>query len=80
LAGNAVALKELQTAEKLNPGDPSVHWRLGRYYQTLGEKAEAKVQFNKARNLQQADQESIREKLHQVDAKPDRQETISQPK
>jgi tetratricopeptide (TPR) repeat protein len=74
------ALSELQTAEKLNPGDPLVHWRLGRFYQSLGQKVEAKGQFDKARNLQQAEQQSIREKLHQVDVQSEGQKADSEPK
>jgi tetratricopeptide (TPR) repeat protein len=64
------ALRELKSAEKLNPGDPTVHWNLGRLYQSIGRRVEAKAEFEKTRNLQNAKQESLREKMHQVNAAP----------
>lgn len=64
------ALRELKIAEKLGPGDPMVHWHLGRLYQSTGQKLEAKAEFEKTRNLQNANQESLREKMHQAGTKP----------
>lgn len=77
---NDDALKELKKAEKLRPEDPTIHWRLGRFYQSVGRKAEAKSEFDRARNLQQADEQSLREKLHQVDSKPAEQKGDADPK
>lgn len=67
---NKDALRELQTAEKLTPNDPMVHWHLGRLYQSTGKKVEAKAEFEKTRSLQNAKQESLREKMHQVGNTP----------
>jgi tetratricopeptide (TPR) repeat protein len=64
------AVRELKTAEGLSPGDPSIHWRLGRFYASIGRKAEAKAEFDKTRNMQQAKEQSLREQMHQVEAKP----------
>ena len=69
------AVRELKTAEKLSPDDPSIHWRLGRFYQSMGRKAEAKAEFDKTRNMQRAKEQSLREQMHQVEAKPAAQNT-----
>lgn len=74
------ALRELQTAEQLSPGDPTVHWRLGRFYQSAGRKVEAKAEFDKARSQQQAEEQSLREKMHQADIKPTGPKVDAQPK
>ena len=60
------AVRELKTAEKLSPDDPSIHWRLGRFYQSIGRKAEAKAEFDKTRNMQQAKEQSLQEQMRQV--------------
>ncbi len=64
------ALRELQIAEKLSPDDQTIHWRLGRFYQSIGRKGEAKAEFDKVRNQQQTKDQSLREKMNQIDAKP----------
>ena len=74
------ALRELQTAEKLSPGDSQTHWRVGRFYQSIGRRVEAKAEFDKARNLQQAEEQSLREKMHQIDIKPAGQKVSPEPK
>ena len=73
---NDDALRELLAAAKLSPNDQNVHWRLGRFYQSIGKKAEAKAEFDKTRNLQKAADQSVFEKLHQAQAKgkPQQQE------
>jgi tetratricopeptide (TPR) repeat protein len=63
------ALRELKIAEKLGPNDQNVHWRLGRFYQTAGRKDEAKVEFDKTRSLQKADDATVFKKLHEAQAK-----------
>jgi tetratricopeptide (TPR) repeat protein len=63
------ALRELKIAEKLCPNDQNVHWRLGRFYQTAGRKDEAKVEFDKTRSLQRADDATVFRKLHEAQAK-----------
>lgn len=74
------ALMELKKAEKLNPGDSAIHYRLGRFYQSMGRKVEAKGEFEKAQKLLQANQFSLREQMHQVDAKPAGQNVDTEPK
>jgi tetratricopeptide (TPR) repeat protein len=63
------AIREFETAVKLTPDDPLVHWRLGRFYQAAGRRAEAKAEFDKAQGLQQKEEQSLREQLHQSDIK-----------
>ena len=58
------ALRELATAEKLAPNDVNVHWRLGRFYQKIGRKNEAKIEFDKTRGLVKAGDDSSFKKLH----------------
>ena len=74
------AVRELKTAERLSPDDPSIHWRLGRFYQSMGQKAEAKAEFDKTRNMQQAKEQSLREQMHQVEAKPAAQNADIEPR
>jgi tetratricopeptide (TPR) repeat protein len=64
------ALRELKAAEKLDPGDALVHWHLGRYYQSVGQKQEARAEFEKTRTLQNTKNDSLREKMHQMEAGP----------
>lgn len=59
----ADALREFKIAASLNPNDVNVHWRLGRFYQASGDKALAKAEFEKTRNLQKAADETIFSKL-----------------
>ena len=74
------ALTELKEAEELNPGDSAIHWRLGRFYQSMGRKTEAVDEFAKAKSLLQANQLSLREQIHQADAKPSGQNADTAPK
>jgi tetratricopeptide (TPR) repeat protein len=64
------ALRELKVAEKIDPDDSEIHWQMGRLYQSMGRRAEAKAEFTKTRNLQNATQQSLREKMHQAETKP----------
>jgi tetratricopeptide (TPR) repeat protein len=63
------ALREFKTAERLNPEDQSVHWRLARFYKAMGKNAEAKIEFDKTRSVQKAADQSILNKLHQAQAR-----------
>ena len=69
---NDDALRELKTAEELDPTDQNVHWRLGRFYKSIGKKAEAEVEFQKTRSLQKAADQSIFDKLHSAQEKHER--------
>jgi len=48
------ALRELKVAERLSPDDVDVHWRLGRLYHVMGNKAESKAELDQAKNITQA--------------------------
>ena len=55
------ALREFLAAEKLIPEDVNVHWRLGRLYRSMGRKAEAKAELEKASSItKSADRELYR--------------------
>jgi len=68
---NDHALRELKIAEQLDPTDQNVHWRLGRFYKSIGKKAEAEIEFRKTRGLQKAADKSIFDKLHSAQEKHD---------
>jgi len=63
------ALREYKIAERLTPNDQNIHYRLGRFYQALGQKDEAKAEFDKTRSLQKAADQSVFDKLHDAQAK-----------
>jgi tetratricopeptide (TPR) repeat protein len=56
---NAEALRELKAAEALKPGDINVHWRLGRLYKSMGDAAEAKIEFSKAQSINKAADDAL---------------------
>jgi tetratricopeptide (TPR) repeat protein len=64
------ALRELTTAAKLAPNDVNVHWRLGRLYQLMGKKQEAKAEFDKANRLHKATDDALLERMNGDHAKP----------
>ena len=72
---NAGALHELTLAEKLNPNEVNVHWRLARLYRTLGKKEEAKAEFDKASTLNKAADEELYKKISNGRPKPPEGET-----
>jgi Tfp pilus assembly protein PilF len=57
------ALRELELAEKLNPNDVNVHWRLARLYRATGKADEAKAEFEKAGKLNQAADDDLYKKI-----------------
>jgi tetratricopeptide (TPR) repeat protein len=63
------ALRELKTAERLSPGDQAVHWRLARFYKSIGRNDQAKLEFDKTRTLQKASDQSVFNQLHQAQEK-----------
>ena len=73
------ALRELKTAERLNPADQTVHWRLARFYKGMGRNTEAKIEFDKTRSLQKAADQSVFNKLHQAQEKGDPAQRASEP-
>jgi tetratricopeptide (TPR) repeat protein len=72
---NEGALRELVLAERLNPNDVNVHWRLGRLYRTMGRKDEAKAEFDKASTLNKAADEDLFKKISNGHPKPPEGET-----
>lgn len=60
---NEDALRELETAAKLQDKDVNVHWRLARLYRAMGRKDEAKVEFDKASKLNKAADEDLYKKI-----------------
>jgi tetratricopeptide (TPR) repeat protein len=63
------ALREFQTAAKLNPLDVNAHYRLARLYQAMGRKDEAKVEFDKTSSLHKAENATVFEQLDRARAK-----------
>ena len=57
-------------AEKLNPNDVNVHWRLGRLYRSMGRKHEAKAEFDKASTLNKAADEALNKKISGAHPRP----------
>ena len=57
-------------AERLSPDTPSIHYRLGRFYESMNRKAEAKAEFDSTRNLQQAKMRSFQGQMRQAEPKP----------
>lgn len=68
---NAAAFHDFQTAEKTDPTDVQVHWRLARLYQAVGKHAEAQAEFAKTKTLTKAADQSVRDKLRASHASDD---------
>ena len=56
---NEDALRELKAAQALKPDDVNVHWRLARLYRSMGNTAEAKIEFGKAQSLTAAADDAL---------------------
>ena len=67
---NEDALREFLTAEKLNSEDVNVHWRLGRLYRTMGKKAEAQVELDKASSITRSANRELYKKIGGSQAAP----------
>jgi len=57
------ALAALLRAEKLDPGQPDVHYRLGRLYQAMGKAAEAQKEMARVKELHEKDEEDLARKM-----------------
>jgi len=57
------ALAALQRAEKLDPAQPDVHYRLGRLYQALGKTAEAQKEMARVKELHEKDEVELARKM-----------------
>ena len=53
----------LQRAEKLDPSQPDVHYRLGRLYQVMDKTELSQQEFAKVRQLHQKDEEDVTRKM-----------------
>jgi tetratricopeptide (TPR) repeat protein len=80
LGHNDDALRELKAAESLTPDDHAILWQLGRTYQSLGRQTEAKAEFEKVRNLQNTETQSLREKMNQLEPQSVGRNTDMKPK
>lgn len=67
---NDDALREFLAAEKLNPSDVNVHWRLGRLYRAMGKKEEAKAELDKASSITRSADQELYKKISGGGAKP----------
>jgi tetratricopeptide (TPR) repeat protein len=57
------AVREFKLAERLSPADSDVHWRLARLYQSMGDKANAKIEFDKTSSLHKAENDKLLMKM-----------------
>jgi tetratricopeptide (TPR) repeat protein len=57
------ALRQMQLAASLKPGEVDIHWRLGRLYRSMGRTGEATIELDKAKSLNKASDESVKQKL-----------------
>lgn len=60
---NEDALRELKEAARLMPDEASPHWRMARLYQSMGNKAQANLEFQKTRNLHKVENDTIMRNL-----------------
>jgi Flp pilus assembly protein TadD len=60
----------MKEAERLDPEDVNVHWRLGRLYRTMGRKDEAKAEFDKANQVNKAADQALLDKINNSRAHP----------
>jgi tetratricopeptide (TPR) repeat protein len=67
---NDEALREFLSAEKLNPNDVNVHWRLGRLYRAMGRKEESKAELDKASSITRSADQELYKKISGGGAKP----------
>jgi tetratricopeptide (TPR) repeat protein len=57
------ALVALQRAQKLDPEQPDVHYRLARLYRQMGNAEASQTEFAKVRELHQKEEESVGAKI-----------------
>jgi tetratricopeptide (TPR) repeat protein len=62
-------IRELKIAERINPNDQEVHWRLGRFFKSIGKSQEATAEFAKTKQLQKAADQTVFEQLHKAQEK-----------
>jgi tetratricopeptide (TPR) repeat protein len=74
---NEEALREFLAAEKLNPEDVNVHWRLGRLYREMGKKAEAKAELDRASSITRTANQELYKKIGGSQGAPPKAEPAS---
>ncbi|MGH9743852.1 MAG: tetratricopeptide repeat protein, partial [Candidatus Acidiferrum sp.] len=60
---NQAALASLKRAVELDPEQPDAHYRLGRVYQAMGDRAAAQKQFTKVSELHTKAEEDVARKM-----------------
>ena len=63
---NEEAMKDLQTAERTNPEEPSIHFLLAQAYRALGRTNEAKAEMGIFSKLEESNRAAIAERAKQV--------------
>ncbi|HTB98856.1 MAG TPA: tetratricopeptide repeat protein [Terracidiphilus sp.] len=74
---NVEALHELTEAEKLNPNDVNVHWRLGRLYRAMGRKELSMDEFGKAGKLNKKADDDLFKRIANGNAHPPQGQSAS---
>ena len=67
---NGEAAQELLKAIELDPKDVSSHWRLGKLYQAMGRKEEAKAEFSIASAMNKENSRPLTQEIGERAAKP----------
>ena len=57
------ALEALEHAEKLDPLQPDVHYRLGRLYQAMGKRVEAEKEMAQVKELHEKEEEDLARRM-----------------
>lgn len=63
---NEEAMKDLQTAEKTNPEEPSIHFLLAQAHRALGQTKEAQVEMGIFSKLEESNRAAVAERAKQV--------------
>jgi tetratricopeptide (TPR) repeat protein len=69
VARNDEALRELHTAVRLAPDNVTTHFKLGLLYRSMGKVAEAKIEFDKAKNINKATNTALLRVMSEAPAK-----------
>ncbi len=66
---NTEALREMKIAEVQSPNDENVHWRLARFYRSIGKNDEARIEFDKTRSVHKSANETVFNELRRAQAR-----------
>lgn len=73
LGRNEEAAEQLQKAIAIDPKDVSPHWRLGKLYQAMGKKQEAKAEFDIASNMNKQNSRPLAQEIESAQPKAQQQ-------